>query len=301
MAILLSGMFCGDNHSFDFTPTSVPEINNIQIYNGIYNEVYATKNTTNEYTENTKEWDFNTILYALFKNSLYAGNVSFSADIVSSIRVKRRKKGDYVWDLLFEIPINTNEDFVFERFDRFARANTEYEYSLVPVISGVEGNLNTNEIKSEFDGVYLVEKDVVYHAFLNTKIPNTQRHQSGITVETLGRKYPYSIKNGDMNYTSGSLNVTFIDQGLNCEFDIENGWKFREQVDDFLSNGRPKILKTDEGKMWLVSIVDNIPQDFSQHWQMPIHTISWSEIGDVNNTSDLYDAGILDVDPRLVQ
>lgn len=299
--MLLSGMFCGDNHCFDYTPTSVTNINNFRIKNGVFNEFFISKKATINYNEETKWWDYDTLLYALFQDNLFAGNVQFTSETVSDMRIKRRKKGDYTWDLLFEIPINTNEDFQFERFDRFARANTEYEYSLVPVINNIEGNLNTNEIKSEFDGIYLVEKDVVYHAFLNTKIPNTQRHQSGATIETLGRKYPYSIKNGDMNYTSGSLNVTFIDQGLNCEFDIENGWKYREQVDDFLTNGRPKIMKNDEGKMWLVSIVDNIPQDFSQHWQMPIHTISWSEIGDVNNTSDLYDAGILDVDPRLVQ
>jgi len=301
MAILLSGMFCGDNHSFDFTPTDVPNINNIKIKNGIYDEVFATRNTNFEYSENNKVWDFYTILYPLFQSNLYAGNVSFTSDTVTAIRVKRRKKGTYTWDVIFEVPIYTNADFTFERFDRFARGNTEYEYSLVPVISGVEGNLNTNEIKSEFDGIYLVEKDVVYHCYLNTKIPETQRHQNSTIIETLGRKKPYVIKNGDLNYVSGSLNVTFIDKGLNCEYDIENGWKYREQVDDFLTNGRPKILKSDTGEMWLVSIVDSIPQDFSQHWQMPIHTIQWIEIGDCESTEDLFDADLIDVDPRLVR
>ena len=42
---------------------------------------------------------------------------------------------------MFEIPISTEEDLHFERFDRYLQSNVEYEYLVVPVLNGVEGRL----------------------------------------------------------------------------------------------------------------------------------------------------------------
>lgn len=297
---LLAGVFCGDAHRFDTTPTNVSNINNIKLRNGIYDELFGSRNTKFTYAESVKIWDFDTAFFALFQGDLFGGNVNFTSDTVSAMRIKRRKKGTYKWDTLFEIPIEKNEDFAFERFDRYARGNTEYEYSLVPVINNVEGNLNTNSVKSEFDGFYFIEKDVVFRAFVNLQLSH-QRNQMGNTISTLGSKYPFYITNGANSYDSGQLTATFFDIGLDNEITEENAWQFRQAVDDFLSNGNPKILKNDEGKMWMIAIVDNIPQDFSQHWNMPIHTITWTEIGDCENVDDLYDNNFIDIDSRLIR
>lgn len=297
--MLLNGMFCGDNHCFDYTPTDINNINYIKIDNGNYDEVFATNNVKDDYSETSKTWDYDTVFYALFQNNLFAGNVSFTSDTVSAMRLKRRKSSEYTWDVLFEIPIESNEDFNFERFDRFVRGNTGYEYSLVPVINGAEGNLNTSTIETEFEGFYLIEKDLVYRALLNTQL-STDRNHNSTTLSTLGRKFPYHISNGFSNYTSGSLNATFINAGSVTEFDVDSGWKYRDEVDDFLTNGNPKILKNDEGKMWMVAIVDSVSQDYSSYWNMPIHSISWSSIGDPENVDDLFDNNFIDIDSRLI-
>ena len=63
-------MFCGDNHSFNYTPTNVSNINSINIYNGVFDELYVTKNTNIEFIESSKFWDFSTILYAQFQGTL---------------------------------------------------------------------------------------------------------------------------------------------------------------------------------------------------------------------------------------
>lgn len=298
--ILLSGMFCGDNHSFDYTPTNVPNIKSIKIGNGVFDEIFATRSTSIPLTEKSKEWTFDTILYALFKDNLFAGNVEFTSDSVSAMRIKRRKKGTYTWDTFFEIAISTNEDFNFERLDRYARANTKYEYSLIPVINGVEGNLNINEIETKFDGFYFIEKDVIYRALLNTEL-HTERNHNGKTVTTLDRKYPFHITNGNSNYTSGQLQATFIDKLLDNSYDVQNGWKYREQVNDFLTNGKPKILKDDEGRMWMVGIVDSIPENAQGHYQHIISNISFVEIGDSESVEDLYDNNFIDLDSRLMR
>ena len=298
--MLLCGMFCGDNHSFDYSPTAVTTINNIKIQNGTFDELFGSTNSKINCDESSKVWNFDTRFYAKFQNDLFAGNVNFTADTVNAVRIKRRKKGTYEWDTLFEVPINTNDDFKFERFDRYARGNTEYEYTLVPVMSGIEGNLNTNSILSSFEGYYLIEKEVIYHLFLNTSISFT-RNQNSTTVNTLGRKYPFQVVNGNSNYTSGELQGTFIDLGIDYELNTADGMRYRQEVDNFLTNGKPKILKDDEGRMWMVAIVDSIPQDFSQHWNMPIHTITWTEIGNCDDFDDMYDNNFIDVDSRLIR
>lgn len=297
---LLSGMFCGDNHSFDYTPTAVSEIKTINLYNGTYDELFASKNTSMSYDESSKVWDFDTVLYAKLQNSLFGGNVLFTSDTVNEVRIKRRKKGTYDWDTIFQIDIKTNDDFKFERFDRYARGNTEYEYTLVPVLSTIEGNLNTSSIISDFEGYYLLDKETIHHIFLNTSL-SYQRNQNSTTLSTLGRKYPFHVSNGNNNYTSGELQATFIDMGEDNDLNTVDGWKYREEIDNFLTNGKPKILKDDQGKMWMIAIVDNIPQDFSEHWNMPIHTITWTEIGNCDDTADMYDNNFIDIDSRLIR
>lgn len=298
--ILLSGAFCGDNHSFDYTPTNISNINNIKIGNGIYDEIYATKGTNGEYDESSKIWGYDTLLFALFKNNLFGGNVEFTSDSVSAIRIKRRKLGTYKWDTFYEKPITTNDDFNFEWVDKYVRGKTEYEWAFVPVINGSEGNLNTNRIKTEFDGFYFIEKDVVYRAILNTQI-NPTRNQDTAVVKTLNRRYPFTIKNGKTNYTSGNFQATFIEQKDDCTFDIDNGWSYRERVTDFLTNGKNKILKNDEGKMWMVSIIDGIPENADGHYQNVITNITFVETGDAESVEDLYIHGLLDLDPVLVR
>lgn len=301
--ILLSGAFSGDINRFDNTPTAVGSIRKIQVGNGVFDELFVSRSVSMPYNESSKKWDFDTVMYALFKGTLFAGNVEYTAETVDALRIKRRRKNSQSlqWETLFEIPILKNEDFNFVKYDKFARGSTEYYYTLVPVANGVEGDANSyGEIKSDFECFYLIDKDTVYQAYLNLQL-STQRNQNSTSITTMGRKYPFNISSAYGNYTSGQLQATFINKDLSGRYDVENGWRFREEVDDFLTNGKVKILKNDEGKMWMIAVVDAIPQDMSQHWQMPIHSISWVEVGDCESFEDLYDNGLIDVDTRLIR
>ena len=50
-----------------------------------------------------------------------------------------------------------------------------------------------------------------------------------------------------------------------CTFDIENSREYREKVDNFLSNKKPKIFKAFDGRMALVCIVDSISHSENGH------------------------------------
>ena len=82
------------------------------------------------------------------------------------------------------------------------------------------------------------------------------------------------------------------------QYDVDNGWKYREDINDFLTDGKPKILKNFEGKIWIIYILeDTIDETQKDHYQNVVTSFDWNEAGDANNTADLYYNGFIDGDP----
>lgn len=294
--IFMGTTFCSGANSLNITPTNVSNINNITIKNSIVNDMHITKDVTYAFTTTPPEWDFNTILHALFNGNLNAGNTDITLDQVSSIRIKRRKYGDYQWVTLFEIPIEKLEDFDIERFDRYARSNTMYEYGCFTVLNNVEGIPDTNTVENKFDGVCLVSRDKIFQTELEFE-HNEQKNRPVGIINTIDNKYPITVSNSNNNYYSGTLSAAFMKQNeATCEYNTKESWTLREQLNEFLCDGEPKILKFDNGQMWLISIVDNISETNKGHPDFVSTNISWNEIGDCENTEDLYYNGLIDVE-----
>ena len=292
--MMFLGNFLSGVHSMDATPAKMNTITNLKIMDGLIDEVSATQTLVTTFTD----WDYDTLFHATFKNgSLLAGNVDYSASTVSAMKVKQRRVGEYEWHTCFVIPIADDEDFTFERFYRYAAANQEYEFALVPVIGDdAEGNYSINRVKSDFDGYFFVEKDQAVSTMLNTTL-SLERVQQTAVVMPFRRKYPIVVKNGDVNYTSGTLTATFMEYDpLTCTWKSESAWKYREQVIDFLTNGNTKIYKDFEGRLKMVSIIDAIPQTENGHYQNMECTINFVEIGDPETVTDMYVNGFIDFD-----
>ena len=289
--------FCGGIHTLDGTPTDVTDINKLTLQNTIYDTLFATKDVIYNWDGNQRyDWDYKTILCAEFKGDLHAGNTNYNSSNVDKIKIKRRKVGEYEFKTLFEIPINEDADFTFNRFDYLAASAQEYEYAIVASVAGSEGIPNTNKILSEFEGTFLVEKEMSYQALLNMEL-NHKRTRQGTSITTLGKRYPFHVSNGASNYTSGSLSATYIPSN-NGMYDVDNGWKYRETFNDFITNGKPKILKNFEGKMWIVYIEeDSIDESQKDHYQNVVTSFNWFEVGDANNSYDLFVNGFIDEKP----
>ena len=159
----------------------------------------------------------------------------------------------------------------------------------------IEGNYNVNTIDSDFEGIWIVEKDTSVNALLNLEVSTTRNITTSV-VTPIGRKYPYVNRYGTTNYTSGDFEATFINYNtMNDDWDVESAVKYRELVEEFLTNGCPKIIKHQDGRIWLASIVDSIQKNESQHEEMPIQSISFVEIGQYDSSTDLYNSNIIDV------
>ena len=288
--------FCGqtfyrDDKCFNSSMVDITKINSIILDSGIYDDLFVTKNYNKEITNSSKEWDFDTILHAMFNNNLLAGNIEFALNTVSSIRIKQREKGKFDWITIYDIPINSIEDLNFVRTYKYCKGNTNYEFAVVPVLNNtIEGNMSIVECESKFTGAYLMERDSSIQMVVNLE-STQQRNHSSTTIQTLGRTKPFYITNGMSNYESGSINVVFI-QFDNCEPNTKTVAKYRKEIYDMLTNKKPKILKFDDGRTYIIGITDAISQ--SSDIDIPVSTITWTEIGDIDSEEDLYENDFLD-------
>lgn len=287
---------CGYNNSISATPTNIQNINSIKLQNGYIDELYITKDTVTEYTTSIPQaWDISTILHALFNGNLDAGNVDFTIANTTDILIKRRKKGDFKWQTLYQIPVTNADDFDFTKYDKYAQSGIEYEYAIVPITNGAEGNYNINTIQSGFDGIYIIEKESVFSTIYNLVV-NTSKHSPRAVITTLKGKYPFVITNSDNNYYSGTVSGVFMRCGENSpEFYGKEGWKYRKDFEDFIMNGKPKILKHEDGRMWMISITGEPTESQGDHPYVPTTTFDFVEIGDYQSDEDMYENNFIDV------
>jgi len=284
--------FCGDDNSISMTTTTTDDITQIQVTNGIYDEMFASVNADIELNDSSKVWNFDTRFYAKFQNNLIAGNIDYTSSTVSAVRIKRRKSNEHTWFTLYEIPIETNQDFVFELIDRYAQGDQEYYYALIPVIEGIEGNVNKNSILSTFKNYFILDKDVQYPIIFNTNL-NMQINKPIGVINTLGKTYPFVISNGSSYYKTGTLQFSLVPFN-DCEFDFSDGYNYREQFERWVMNGNPKIIKDWTGQIYMIDITSGIPIDFSQY-DLPSYEIQFTEIGNPLSRDDMYNNNFIDV------
>lgn len=297
--------FCGYNFVRDIDslnpfPTNLNNISSVQIQNAIYEHIDISKNVSFSFTTEIPKWDFDTIIDCDFETGIGAGNVDFTLGQLTSIKIKRRKKGDFSWITIQEIPINSEADLNMVKFDYFVPSNEEFEWALVPILNGVEGQYIVGSLVTEFNGVFI--SDVTNTFRLDAKVSYEGRSslQSVGQITPLGRRFPVVIKNGEADYEVGTVSGTL----LNDSFFINGEINRKEIVDkinnfnSFLKNGKPKIIKDYNGNIWLCLVTSNISVSYDNNYGMGIASVSfdWTEQGKYDNEDDLYDNGLIELD-----
>jgi hypothetical protein len=290
--------FASGSYSLDSTPLDKNTITRAALSGGAYDDFYITRNINEPLSTDINDaWDYDSVLRAKFEGDLHAGNAKFIVDNTDALRVKRRIKGRFDWITLFEVPVNSVEDFSFEKFDYAARSNTEYEYALAAALGGVESAYASDAIKTDFDGLFVMGNGEFYVARIEVKFNNQQQNKPAAAVATIGRKYPFVISNGEPNYRSGSVSAIFAElDDSGCKYDFEDSWKYRERLDNFLYNGDPKLLKYNDGRMRLISVSgDSVKEsDWNGVDEVAVTSFDWTEIGDCDDGRDLYINGLTD-------
>lgn len=294
---ILGSMFLGADGSYAPTPTGVEDINYFSLGVGEYEGICASTDLSLEETYAVKEsWDMNTIFAGSYDENIHLSNVDFTLSTVSQLAVKKREKNTFPWTTIFVQDIHKTEDFTIAGIDIFNAGNTAYQYALIPMLNGNEGNYHITEAVSDFDGLFLLEKDKMYGTILDITC-DTARNHHGIRQESLYSRYPKAIYNSCANYETGTV------QGYFCKYDVNKGTfypedsvRYRKEFVDFLTNGNPKILKLSDGRIWLVNIDENTISDTEDgHLLHRKTSFGFFESGDYRNEQDLYEANLIDV------
>ena len=302
---MLGTALAGGQHTLDPTPTTADRVSHFTVSHGEIDDLYVSRNgkTAFECMGSPTVWDYDTVFWARFNNSLISSNISDEIAQCDFLRIKRREANTFQWITLFEVDPNSLTDgWNFFRYDRTARSNTNYDYAIVPVSGGIEGNLNIASVHSCFQGIYLFdpgEYGEMYYALVEYQNPKV-RNKEVSTITTLGSKYPYTVSNALANYDSGTVSGLFArydwDYG---EFDFENNVQYRDDFMAFLTNGREKLMKMGNGRIWLCRPTSNPAEGtFGDIDLDTVGTVSfdWVENANAQLGHDLYLHGFIECD-----
>ena len=295
---LIGYNFCADGNALDPTPTNINDITFTKVQNGIFDHFNVSRDTSFDYSSIIPtDWDVNTLMNASFAGNTSAGNVAQVATGVTSIRVKRRIKGTFDWITIREIPVTKPEDLSFVITDNLNAYNVEYEYAYVPMMEDVEGSYIIESILSKFEGVFICDIDTVFKFYAGVEYDTNDAIQQVGVFQPFNRKYPIVVSNSIMQYQTGSIGGWVLPEDYEDThvFDRSKIVKEKEVLLNFLMNKKPKILKDMNGNNWLVYFTGNPTFTYDNNYGQGMLKVAakWTEVGDPNDKTDLYENGLI--------
>lgn len=280
-------------------PVDFSYIKKIKIENGIYDDFYATGVNENIKDVNNfavpNKWDEETYLHAKFEGNIFSGNADFGVENTSNIIIKRRKKGTYKWLPIYNIDVNSSDDFNFIIIDPYATSNVTYEYAVVPIINGLEGEYSIAEIRVEFDELIIIDKDSVYSTPFDISVSQQKNNTSSIILP-ISAKYPIYVANANNDYFTGNVSATFLSPFVTSDTDSNDGIiEYRDEVLDFLNNRKVKYIKDPFGKCWIASIGNTISDENQGHNYKHAISFDFTEVGDCESNEDMSKFGFLNI------
>lgn len=239
------------------------------------------------------------------------GNIELSYHIpITNLLVKRQDVDDVSggWLTLYSQPISQASDMDFTFIDFLNQYGKTYKYALVPLLtqtqSGVEvevegGYTVSDEVQSVFDGVFIADSTGSQKCKANVGYGNVDMNQVVGSITPIGAKYPIIVTNSHNQYHNGSISGTIVpdDYYFNGNLSRIDMVNKRNELEQFLTNKRVKVIKDWNGNIWLVMIVGNVSCTFNNNYGMGIVSFStnWTEVGDPTNQQDLQATGLINV------
>ena len=188
------------------------------------------------------------------------------------------------------------EDLSLLYYDRATRSNVKYEYTIAPVFGQVEGSFFANTITPFYQGISITDGTTTISTELDVVI-SEKRTKPRNVITTINRKYPYVVSNGSNNYNSGTISAQWLEYDSETDdWDVEHGYEFVSDLKDFLNSNSPKLIKYQDGRMWLAEISSSDITDSEDDAHLQVHTsFDFTEIGDCDSVEDLSDNGIMDI------
>lgn len=235
-------------------------------------------------------WDSNTILLMSFENNLDAGNFPANNNPVTHWRILRRLPTDTEYTLIDTIPnVGTNT-----YYDTYSEAGVDYIYAVQAVSNGKIGEAVPAEVAQVgFWGWKLTSTSyneetntgTAYSFTIGNEADSIPMNRARTIYELNFSQFP-KIEYGTSKYRSGSLS-TIPYTCLTGDYDLARNIT-REELEAFMLDRQPKILKNGSGLTMVVDI-----SEYSFQYMNEITTpntneqpftlsFSYVEIADIN-------------------
>ena len=290
--------FLADVNTLDPISVNISNITNLKMEQGIFDHVDLTQDVTSAMsTIIPTDWNSLTLLDCNFDNNISGGSLDNLTKDITSIKIKRRKVGEYNWITIKEIPINSVEDYTFAFNDALTASGFDYEYAYVPLIGNMEGAYGINHIFTNFRGVFVCDTSTAYRFYTGVEYGTTSTVQKVGVFEPFGKQYPIIVSNGNTKYDTGSFSGYVLPQSFYQTniIDRKEVVSARNTIINFLTNKKPKILKDHNGNCWLICIIGEPNTNYENNYGMGLvkAEAKWVEIGDYNSASDLFNANLI--------
>ena len=269
-------------------------VNDFTLTNGSFDELHITKD--NIKIDNSSEktsWTINTVLLAKFQNDLVAGTLGVEGYPITRIEVRKRKKGEALWQTYFSIDFDKNTN-LYTVIDKFIENEEDYEYCLCPVAINDKGaeiygnNTISQEIYISYDHAHIFDNTDNYDLIYNLKLGNLTTHIGANKIDTLGSQYPFVIY-GENNYIASSLECLLVsDESATGNVDVRSEKILRNKILAFFQNKECKILKNADGLYMLIKIVGT-PNLIPVNEILGVYQLSFEfvEVGNASSVDEL--------------
>lgn len=219
------------------------------------------------------------------------GENSAGAD---NIKIHKRAVGGD-WKMIKEYAVSTYVDMGQTYTDVNVASGTTYEYH-IDLCRG------TSVIESQSIGVSCVFRGLVIsnaNQIWKTEFGTVDSQQKVEVkknfdvqyIKTLNGRFPRRVSNSAQNYYTGTATGLFLPSDVCGAPSIDGANQYKEAFLDFLCDGGEKLLRTGEGKAFVVS-VDGTPQENWNAYQgLSTITFNWTQIGDADVMNIAYEAG----------
>ena len=161
-----------------------------------------------------------------------------------ALRIIRQATGEANRVKIMEKVVSSWDDLAIEYKDYGARSQQEYTYTVEYWSNnGVESYVS-DTVKSEIDGILITDGEKTYVTVAGASY-SPQRNFTSAVVQPYYSRYPHMIVNGQQNYDSGTVEGYF-NSFDNCALNDFNAHDAEELI-DFLTSHKPKVLKTFDG------------------------------------------------------
>lgn len=211
-------------------------------------------------------------------------------DLYGSITIRRTSsESNYmVWEDMYSTIINSNPTSKLVWYDYSIDSGIFYKYSAQRRDgSGARGIsiITKDPVKVDYEHNFLVGEEQQLRIIFNSQVDNYRKNVSEAKIDTIGSKYPFVRRNGNMNYSSFGLSgliTCFMDEDeiFTTENEILNGQqllykaqsidinkslketemiyerKFRDKVMEFLYEDKIRLFKSPMMKNSLIKLMD---------------------------------------------